>query len=135
MTKAIEATCGAGVVKVGTVPLTEAKKLSKGIGQSTGVVFLDEKDQYYVANTTPDLEQTLTDVVSLLDQVKTALNAVKASLDNLKTYPFIVGAAPAASPVPWVTTAFELTITQVNTAISGFDPIKAELNTLKGNLK
>lgn len=118
MSKTLEATCEAGIVKIGTTPLPDAKKLSAGIGPSSGVAILDEDKQYYLANTTPDLKSVVEDLIDLTTKLTTLIGSVNASL-----------AGAASAPYPnFVTDAL---------LITGPDPtsILSKLTLLKENLQ
>ncbi len=127
MSKALAATCVGSVVSVGGIPVSVATIFSKGVAQSSGVAFLDEDKAFYFANTAPDLETTLTQVVNALDQAVTAINKVADTLTAIGGG--MTG--PTTAPPPTLITnvaAITAATVQITTA-------KTALNTLKGSLK
>lgn len=99
MSKMLEATCVGGVVTSGGVPVI-ADKICKGVGASTGVLFLDEDKAKYIATSADDLK-------SSLDQISTALTQIAAALTILDAKP--IGTLPpapgAAANITAITTA------------------------------
>jgi hypothetical protein len=90
--KMLEATCIAGVVKVGALPVLGATILSQGIGASSGVLLLQDDDgKIYIAKTTPDLTTTLDQLTTALTQIASALTVLDAK--PLGTLPAVPGAA------------------------------------------
>lgn len=87
MTKAIEATCIGGIVKVGVVPVLTAEILSEGIGASSGVLIMDEDRQAYVAKTSGDLKTTLDRVATALGQIASVLSSIGAGMTGPTTAP------------------------------------------------
>lgn len=74
MTKILEASCVAGVVQVGSLPIAGATILSEGVASSEGILILQGGDgKFYVAKTSPDLKTTLEKVASALTQIAAAL--------------------------------------------------------------
>ncbi len=78
MSKALAATCTAGVVLVDGLPLPGATILSEGVGPSGGVAILDETSAFYVAKTSPDLKTTLDKLISILTELTTVLPLIDA---------------------------------------------------------
>jgi hypothetical protein len=78
MSKAIDATCSAGIVLAGALPVPTATKLCQGVGPSSGVLILDEDKQTYIADTSGDLKTTLGKIATALSQIATALTAIDA---------------------------------------------------------
>jgi hypothetical protein len=77
--KLLEATCIAGVVKVGALPVLGAEILSEGVGSSSGILLLQDDDgKIYLAKTSGDLKTTLTQLSTALTHVATALTALDA---------------------------------------------------------
>lgn len=107
MGKALSATCVAGIVTAEGVPVPSTTILSKGVGQSSGVLIMEESQKTYVANTSADLETTLTKLVASLNNIVTVLTALDSA---------VLSGANAA------------TIAQITASA-------VELNTLKANLK
>src|SRR5690606_37212730 len=98
MSKTLAATCSAGVVTSDTI-VTEAEILSKGVGDSEGILIQDEDRAYYLANTIADLEALLEKLISTLEQVKSGLDKTVDALTALDTAAFLV-AADAGVPSP-----------------------------------
>lgn len=73
MSKTIAATCVAGVVTAGGVPVSEAVKLSAGVASSEGILIQDELRAYYLTNMANDLKTTIEKLIQILTQVNTAL--------------------------------------------------------------
>ena len=120
MSKMIEASCVAGIVTAGGVPVPVATKLCEGVGASTGVLILDEDKADYIAKTSPDLKTTLTKIVSILTQLTTALTVIDA-----KVLVTTCGAgAGSTAPLPLATAN-----------IASITVIQAELSILKETLK
>lgn len=126
MSKIIEATCVAGVVKIGTLPIPGTVIFSEGVGSSQGVIILEGGEKFYFAKITPDLkttiEQTATalgDVVSALTQISTALTAI------------------AAVPSGWVTPppTVPANVAIITAKAAALTATQAALTTLKGMLK
>lgn len=131
MSKTLQATCSAGVVKVGTIPLPDAVKLSKGIGASSGIAVIDEDKQYYLANTVPDLETTLDKLITVLGTIGDTLDKVVIVFNKHFT---VFGPKLPATPVDPAATDI-LAITNAVLTITGPTGIVKDLQTLKGQLK
>lgn len=112
MSKALDATCSNGVVKVGSVTVPGAAILSEGIGSSSGVMIMDEDRATYIARTTPDLKTALEKIATALTQIATALTALDSK--------------PLGTLAPSPSSA---------TAIAQITSIQADLTTLKEALK
>lgn len=126
MSKALPASCGAGLVKIGAVPLPNAVRFSKGIAPSQGIAFLDEDKQYYITNTQPDLETTL-------GKVSESLDKIAASLTKIGTILTSIGAGmtgPSTAPPPTLATD----VADITANVTAINLLKAQLDTLKGNL-
>lgn len=117
MSKVLDATCEAGIVKVGTVAIPEAIKLCEGIAPSVGNLIIQGDKMYYVAKTTPDVKTLITQMIALLTDVKTGLQLLDSR----------VGLVSATGGVPNVVVATS-TIASITSKI-------ATLTTLKDNLK
>jgi hypothetical protein len=65
-------------VKVGALPVPGAEILSEGVGESSGVVILDEDRKLYIAKTSGDLKTTLEKISDALSQIAAALTAIDA---------------------------------------------------------
>jgi hypothetical protein len=87
MSRILEASCIGGVVKVGAIPVTGVTILSQGVGPSEGVLLMQGEELYYVAKTSPDLEETLTGVIDALTEIASALTALGAGIPLVTTPP------------------------------------------------
>lgn len=113
MTKMLVGTCQAGAVKVDGDLVTEAVILSKGIGASSGALFIDGEKVFYIPNNSADLETTLTKVIAAINKIATTLTSIGAGMTGPTTAP----------PPTLVADVLELTT------------LSTELSTLKGALK
>lgn len=120
MSKALQATCVAGIVIADSVPVPVATILSQGVGSSSGVLILDDDKATYIAKTTPDLETTLTKLISVLTELTSALTSIDTKV--------LVTTCPAGAG-----TTVPLPLAASN--ITALTALKTELTTLKGMLK
>lgn len=75
--KLLSATCIAGVVTADGLPVVGATVLSEGLGPSSGILVLQDDDgKYYIAKTSPDLNTTLTQLITALSHIASALSAI-----------------------------------------------------------
>lgn len=138
MSKMLPATCVGGVVTAEGVPVPAAEILSEGVGESEGVVFLDEDKARYIAKISPDLKTTLEHLIEALGKAIEALNNASAALTSIDTAGYIIavsggsGAPAVGTPSPPVATG---DISALDTATQGIEAAKAELETLKGMLR
>src|SRR5690606_12173371 len=102
--------------------------LSKGQGQSQGALILDGGKKTYIPNTQPDLETTLTHLITALEKVVTALNQAAAGLQAHDTAGFLI---TGGAPSPPIAAA---NIAEIQSAAMEIEAAKGELETLKGNL-
>ncbi len=83
MAKILEATCDAGVVKVGSLVIDNAIILSLGAAPaSTGVLIIDGASAFFVASSALDIQTLITNIVAILDKIvliATGLDAVTVS--------------------------------------------------------
>lgn len=112
MSKALDATCTAGVVLADGIPVIGATILSEGVGSSSGVLILDEDRQTYIGKTSGDLKIALEKIASALSQIATALTTIDSKPAGT------LAPAPAAA-----------------SAISAISAVQAELTALKEVLK
>lgn len=127
MTKVLEATCTAGVVLVGTLPVPTAEILSAGVGESSGVLLLDEDRAAYIADTTPDLETTLAKLSSSLGDISSALTTIANTLTA-------IGAGmtgPTTAPPPTLATD----VAQITAGATSLTAIQTQVDLLKETLK
>ena len=127
MAKILEATCTGGVVKVGAIVIDDAVILSKGLGDSEGVLLIEEFQSTYIPSQASDLEDTLTQLIAALEKVADAVTKTSTTFTS-------VGAGmtgPTTAPPPTLAVDVALLVTYA-TAITA---AKTQLETLKGVLK
>ncbi len=73
MSKVLDATCLAGVVKVGALPVAGADILSEGVASSSGILVMDEDRKTYIPKTSGDLVTTLEKIADALGDIASAL--------------------------------------------------------------
>ncbi len=127
MSKAIPATCTAGLVTAQGVPVPAAEILSQGVGSSSGVLVLDEDEAFYIAKVTPDLDAALEQVIAALTQAVTALNNVATTFTA--TFATMTGPTTAAPPTG------PTGVANISTAATAITAAKTQLQTLKGMLR
>jgi len=120
MSKMLEATCIAGVVSSGGIPVPDVFILSEGVGASTGILFLDQDQATYIPKTSPDLKSTLEGLISALTSISSALNTLNTTT--------LVTTCPAGAGVAGPPLVAAGDIAALNTA-------KAQLQFIKGALK
>jgi len=127
VSNAVAATVQSGVVKVGTLSVSDAIILSEGLGNSSGLLIMQGGVSYYLTKNSPDLKSTiektmdaLEDLASVLNTIATTLTSIGAGMTGPTTAPPPTLAADVASIVSKAT---EITAT------------RTALNTLKGALK
>ncbi len=76
MSKVLQAACSGGIVTAEGVPVPLVEILCEGVGDSTGVLILDEDKAYYLAKTSPDLVTTLEKLLDSLQYISNALGAL-----------------------------------------------------------
>lgn len=128
MSKILNATCSGGQVKVGTTVVQEAVILSEGVAESEGALLMEDDQVKYFAKTSPDLKTTLTKVVEALTQAATALTQTATALGAIDVKP-TGGTGSASTPVA------ASNISAITSAVSSLNTAKADLATLKDNLK
>lgn len=128
MSKILEATSTGGQVQVGDAIVQNAEFISEGVADSEGLVFLEEEKAFYFPKITPDLKTTLTKVVDALNQCATALTQAATGMGLIDVKP--TGGTGSVS-----TPAAAGNITAINSAVSSLNTAKADLATLKDNLK
>lgn len=90
MPKVLRATCSNGVVRVGSLVVSGVRILSGGVGPSSGVLLLEGAVPDYVADTTPDLEATLAQVATALENIENALTTLGAAIPTATNPPALV---------------------------------------------
>lgn len=87
MTKALEASCTAGIVTAGALPVVGAEILSEGVGSSSGILILDEDRKTYIPKTSGDLKTTLEKLASALGKIASTLTSIGAGMTGPTTAP------------------------------------------------
>ena len=87
MPRVLNASCVAGVVTAGSLPVTEVAILSEGVSSSTGYLILDQDRKYYVAKTSPDLKTAINSLGSLLTNISTIMASIVAGMAGSGTAP------------------------------------------------
>lgn len=113
MSKVLDATCENGEVTAEGIAVEGVEILSEGVGASSGIIILDEDKGTYIPKTSPDLKDTLEQVIEALNQVVTVFTSIGAGMTG-----------PTTAPPPTLATDL-LVITNAATA----------LETLKGQLR
>lgn len=128
MLKILAAVCVGGQVKVGETILQNANIVSQGVGDSEGIVFIDDLDIYYIPMANTDLKTTLEKIVAALTEVATGLTQTATGMGAIDVKPTGgTGSAPAPAAAS--------NITNINSAVSQINTIKSDLNSLKDNLE
>lgn len=140
MSKVLEATCLAGVVKVGALPVPSATILSEGVGASEGVLLMQDDEQFYVPDTTPDLKTTLDKLTDSLTQINTSLTQAVTALTQSVLALTLLDAKPLGTlpPVPAVagnTAAITAAAAAITAAQVQLVADTTALTVLKGMLK
>jgi hypothetical protein len=127
MNKILDATCEAGIVKVGPISVPDAVILSEGVGASTGILLIEEEESRYVANTTPDLKSAIESTIDALDKIASSLQTIATTLTS-------IGAnmtGPTTAPPP----TLAADVITIATNVTAINLEKTALTTLKGMLK
>ncbi len=127
MSKVLAASCILGVVTVDGVPVPSAEVLSEGIGASSGLLILDEDKAYYVANLSPDIDETLAQLITALDKTVTALSEIASTF----TATFAAMTGPTTAPPPTGPTG----VSNITAAGVQITAAKVLLETLKETLR
>lgn len=127
MSKMLEASVVGGVVKVGSLPIEDAVILSKGLGDSEGVLLVEEDQATYIPNASTDIESTLTQLITALEKIADAITKTSTTFTS-------VGAGmtgPTTAPPPTLAVDVALLVTYA-TAVTA---AKTQLQSIKGALK
>lgn len=119
MSKVVEATCVAGIVKVGALPVPTATILSEGVAASSGILVLDEDKATYIAKVSTDLKDALDQLSSALGSLTTALTTL-----DVKVQPTT---CPAGAGVTVTTPLATASITSITSAKAAIDLLKEAL--------
>lgn len=126
MSKVLPATCVGGVVTAGGLPIPGTTLYSEGVGASSGVLILEEDVAHYIAETSPDLEATLTQVLDALQDIASALTTVCTSLTSIFAVPGAAWVPPANIPAD---------VTSILLKVSEITAARTALTALKGSLR
>lgn len=126
MSKIVEASVTVGILRAEGVPVLTATKLSKGVGASEGVMLMDKDKQWYIPNTQPDLETTLTNISAALAKTSEAIAKICDTMTAINA----AHAGPATAPSP----AVAPNVLQITAMKLEIDAAKAQLDALKGAL-
>lgn len=113
MSKIVPATCQGGNVTADSITVDSPQILSKGEGQSSGILIMENGQVYYLTLNTTDLETTIEKLSSSLNKLVSILTNIGSGMTGSTTAP----------PPTLATDLAEIT------------SIAGELETLKGQLK
>lgn len=78
MSRAIQASCAAGVVKVNALPIAGATILSQGVKASTGLLHLESDKATYVTSNASDIHDLISSVCAIIDKITLIVTALDA---------------------------------------------------------
>jgi hypothetical protein len=84
MSKAIQASCQAGIVLADSLPVT-ATILSEGVAPSSGVLLMQGQSHFYVAKTSGDLKDVIQSICDILTNVVIVLSSHDGGLGSSQT--------------------------------------------------
>lgn len=113
MSRILDATCVANVVKVEGKVVSPVTILSQGVKSSTGVALLESDKLTYVASNASDISDLISQLSTLVQSISDAFSAFGTAMTGSTT-------APPAT---------------LSTIISGLASTKAALTTMGNNLK
>lgn len=113
MSKVIDATCEGGSVTADGVEVEGAQILSKGLGESQGLLLIGGSRSIYVTSSATDLESTIESLSDSLGKIVNILTAIGAGMTG-----------PTTAPPP-----------TLGADLAEITAIVTELETLKGALK
>lgn len=128
MSKVLKAIATGGQVKVNGVIVQDAEFMSEGVADSEGLLYIEDEKSYYDPNTTPDLKTTLTKLIDVLTQTTSALTQIASGLGAIDVKP-TGGTGSASTPVA------ASNISSITSSVSSINTLKADLSSLKDNLK
>lgn len=126
MSRAFQATCVGGIVKVGGLVVPNTTILGDGIGASFGIMIMQGEETTYIPKTSPDLEETLDSLITSIDDISSALQTIATSITAIAA---VTG--PTWTPPPTLATD----VAQIATKVAALAVTKAELEVLKGELR
>lgn len=127
MSKMLPASCVGGIVTSEGFPVPAAEILSEGVGQSEGILLIDEDEARYLAKTTPDLKTTLEQTIAALDQLSSAMTTVASALTSIGA----MMTGPTTAPPPTLPTD----VASITAAVVQATAAKVQLQALKEVLK
>lgn len=113
MSKILDATCENNEVTCEGKTITGAVILSEGVGQSSGLLLIEESKKTYVTSNASDLKTTIEKLTDALDKIATILTNIGAGM---------LGSATAPPPT-------------LGADVSELQSISSELENLKDGLK
>lgn len=87
MSKILKASCVGNVVKVEDFVIPDADILSEGVGESDGLVFLEDDEATYLTSNASDIKQSLNSIQSALTTIATTLTSIGAAMTGPTTAP------------------------------------------------
>lgn len=137
MSKVFPATCQANVVTCNGLPMPDTTIMSQGVGQSSGIAVLDERDAWYVADISPDLKTLIERVIDVLTQVKVGLDKAADALTAIDTAGYILTVTPGTGGAGGIaaTPVAASDISSITSASGQIESLKGQLDTLKGALR
>jgi hypothetical protein len=110
---AVMASCEGSQVKVQGVTVEDVQILSKGLGESQGLLFVSGESTYYFGSSFQDVSDTIDKVKEAIDKIATILSSIGSGMTGATTAP----------PPTLATDLAELTL------------LSGELAALKGELR
>lgn len=118
MSKILAANCQTKIVTVKNIPVPVAEIFSEGVGESEGILILDEDKAFF-------LNSSASDIKTLLEKIGTILTDLTGALTTLDTAGFNTGAGSASAPSPPI----------IQDKITAIQNAALELGILKDTLK
>ncbi len=122
MSKTLRATCEANVVTAESVTVPAARVLSMGIGESEGILVIDEERADYFTSNASDLDESLEAMIDALGSAASGLSAASSALSTVGTTAGVNPIVLAALLVPISAAA-----SSVESAADTLSEIKARL--------
>ncbi len=113
MSKILEATCLNNIVTCEDSIVIGAEILSEGVGQSEGLLLMEEEKTHYITSNATDIKETIDKLNDLITKIVTVFSSIAGGMTG-----------PTTAPPPTLATDLAA-ITQIN----------VELTTLKSMLK
>ena len=116
----LDATCENGIVRVGDLVITDVIIQSEGVGESSGILIIEDDERTYIAKTSGDLVITLEKLSDALGELSSALTAIDG-----KTQATVCLSGPGTTVATPVATA----------TIAAIDAVQSEIDDLREVLK